>query len=109
VVLTGEQHNNAVAALTGRDIVCGTGSYLYFHGIDYSTQLQDERTMLEAPGENTDLLDQYGISYIYISSYERSDFDVDETWFALHCDLVFSEGDICIYRKRGVHWKSTQN
>ena len=109
VVLTGEQHNNAVAALTGRDIVCGTGSYLYFHGIDYSTQLQDERTMLEAPGENTALLDQYDISYIYLSSYERSDFDVDEAWFALHCDLVFSEGDITIYRKRGVHWKSTQN
>ena len=35
--------------------------------------------------------------------------DADESWFAQNCDLVFSEGDICLYRKRGVHWKSTQN
>jgi len=108
VVLTGNQHNNAVAALTGRDIVCGTGSYLYFHGIDYSRQQWDEQTMLEQPGDSLDLLDQYDISYVYISSYERSDFDTDEEWFAEHCDLVFAEGDVCVYRKRGVHWKSTE-
>lgn len=109
VVLTGNQHNNPVAALAGRNIICGTGSYLYFHGIDYSVQQQDERAMLQWPGDNLDLLDRYGVECVYLSSYERSDFDVDEAWFADHCDLVFSEGDICVYRKRGIHWKSTQN
>ena len=109
VVLTGYQHNNPVAALAGRHIVCGTGSYLYFHGIDYPVQQQDERAMLECPGDNLALLDRYGVEYVYISSYERSDFDVDEAWFAENCDRVFAEGDVCVYRKRGVHWKSTQN
>ena len=103
VVLTGTQHNNPIAALTGRDIVCGTGSYLYFHGIDYSRQLQDERLMLESPAENTDLLNRYGISYVYISSYERSDFDVDEAWFEENCSLVYSEGDIRLYQMTDIH------
>ena len=108
-VLTGYQHNNPVAALAGRNIVCGTGSYLFFHGIDYSTQLQDERDMLEWPGENLELFDRYGIECVYISSYERGDFEVDEAWFAGHCDTVFAEGDVCVYRKRGDDWKSMQN
>ena len=109
VVLTGTEHNNPVAALTGRNIICGSGSYLYFHGIDYSAQLFDERTMLEQPGNNPELLDRYGVEYVYISSYERSDFNVDESWFRENCELVYSEGDICLYQKQGVHWKSTES
>ena len=109
VVLTGYQHNNPVAALAGRHIVCGTGSYLYFHGIDYSVQQQDERDMLENPADNLALFDRYGVECVYISSYERSDFATDEAWFAENCDRVFDGGDVCVYRKRGVHWKSTQN
>ena len=109
MVLTGNQHNNAVAALAGRRIVCGTGSYLFFHGVDYSTQQWDQTEMLERPGENTALLNRYGIEYVYISSYERGDYDVDEDWFAENGELAFSQGDVCIYRKRGVHWKSTES
>ena len=32
VFLTGDNHNNAVAALTGRSIVCGAETFLYYHG-----------------------------------------------------------------------------
>ena len=109
VVLTGNAHNNPVAALAGRNIVCGSDSYLYFHGVSYFIQERDERLMLEAPGDNLALLDRYGVEYVYVSSLERGDFDVDEAWFADHCDTVFAEGDVYVYRKRGVHWKSTQN
>ena len=109
VVLTGNEHNNPVAALAGRNIVCGTDSYLYFHGVSYFVQERDERLMLEAPGDNLSLLDRYGVEYVYVSSLERGDFNVDEAWFAQNCDTVFAEEDVCVYRKRGVHWKSTQN
>ena len=97
VFLTGSQHNNAVAALTGRDIVCGTGSYLYFHGIDYSRQQADERLMLEQPADSGALFLQYGIDYAYISSHERAAFDVDEAWFMDNCEAVFTDGDVAIY------------
>ena len=108
VVLTGAQHKNPVAALAGRSIVCGSPSYLYFHGIDYNQQLYDEQQMLEAPGDSLALLDQYGVDYVYISSYERMAFEVDEAWFVDNCDTVFAEGNVCLYRRRGVHWKSTE-
>ena len=98
VVLTGDQHNNAVAALTGRDIVCGTGSYLYFHGIDYSRQRNAERLMLEAPGENPGLFEEYNVTYAYISSYERAAFAVDEPWFEANAEAVFREGEVAVYR-----------
>ena len=97
VFLTGSQHNNAVAALTGRDIVCGTGSYLYFHGIDYSLQQFDEARMLEHPAESDALFRQYGITHAYISSHERAAFQVDEAWFRDNCDLAFSDGDVAVY------------
>ena len=109
VVLTGREHNNPIAALAGRDIVCGSESYLYFHGISYFTQERDMRMMFEEPGDNLALLDRYRVEYVYISSYERADFDLDEAWFNANCDTVFAEGDVCLYRKRGVHWNSTQN
>ena len=82
VFLTGNQHNNAVAALTGRDIVCGTGSYLYFHGIDYSRQQAAEQAMLETPADSAALFDEYGVGYAYISSHERSDLRRGRGWFA---------------------------
>ncbi len=109
VVLTGREHNNPITALAGRDIVCGSESYLYFHGISYFTQERDMRMMFEEPGDNLALLDRYRVEYVYISSYERADFDLDEAWFNTNCDTVFAEGDVCLYRKRGVHWNSTQN
>ena len=108
VILTGNQHNNPVAALAGRQIVCGTGSYLFYHGIDYSAQYLDECAMLEQPGDNIDKMDRYGVSYVYISDYERSDFDVDEKWFEDHWDLVFSEGNVNIYKRQAVHLNSAE-
>ena len=101
VFLTGDQHNNAVAALAGRDIVCGTGSYLYFHGIDYSAQQYDERHMLENPAESDALFRQYGVQYAYISSHERARYMVDEEWFRQNCEVVFSEGDVVVYALQG--------
>ena len=101
VFLTGTQHKNPVAALAGRSIICGTPSYLYFHGIDYSEQYLAVARMLENPAGSAELFERYGVAYAYISSYERADFDVDEAWFAENGELVFSAGDVCIYRLGG--------
>ena len=97
VFLTGDQHNNAIAALTGRDIICGTGSYLYFHGIGYGQQKQDEVLMLEQPGASADLFERYGVDYAYVSSHERAAFQVDEGWFEANCGIAFREGDVTVY------------
>ena len=92
--LTGSQHNNAVAVLAGRKIVCGTSSFLYFHGLDSEKQAMDERLMYEAPAQNTELFREYGIDYVYLSSYERGDFDVDRAWFNAHTERIFAAADV---------------
>lgn len=99
VFLTGQQHNNAVAALTGRYIVCGTGSYLYYHGIDYSDQQAAEYLMLTEPGNHAFLFDEYNVDYIYISSIERNNFDVDEDWFSENTQLIYDAGGVRIYSR----------
>ena len=97
VVLTGNQHNNAVAALTGRRIVCGTGSYLYYHGIDYSVQQEAERQMLADPANSGTLFAEYNVDYVYISSYERANFSADTAWFDENCTLLFSNDNVSVY------------
>lgn len=97
VILTGDQHNNAVAALTGRDIVCGTGSYLYYHGLDYSQQYNDMNAMLSEPAANGETFIEYGVDYIYISDQERYNHAADESWFMDNCSCIYDSGNIRIY------------
>lgn len=99
VILTGNQHNNAVAALTGRSIVCGTGSYLYYHGIDYSAQLNAMTNMLGMPGECEYLFEEYGVDYVYVSDQERYNFAADESWFSENFYTVYDGGSIRIYAR----------
>ena len=97
VFLTADNHNNTVAALTGRKIVCGSGSYLYYHGVDYAEQANAERFMFEYPLEAEALFRRYGVDYIYISSYERSRFTVDYEGIAGSWPLVYSRDGVDIY------------
>ena len=101
VILTGDQHNNAVAALTGRHIVCGTGSYLYYHGFDTSVQHAAEEQMLANPGESASLFEEYGVDYIYVSSHERNNFSVDENWFFENCALLYDADGVRIFAYDG--------
>ena len=98
VFLTGTHHNNPISALAGRQIVCGPGSYLYYHGIDYYDEQRDVGIMLESPAESDILFDKYGVDYVYISDYERGSYAVDENWFAANCDIVFESGSVRIYK-----------
>ncbi len=97
VILTGDQHNNAVAALAGRHIVCGTASYLYYHGFDTSVQRAAELQMLTAPGESAALFEEYGVDYIYISGHERGGFSADEAWFIENCNLIYDQDGVRIF------------
>ena len=75
--LTANNHNNAVASLTGRKIVCGSGSYLYYHGLDYAQQEADAVLMLAFPEELEGMYKEYGIDYIFVSDYEK---DPRQVW-----------------------------
>ena len=98
VFLTGTQHLNPVDSIAGRTIVCGPDLWLYWHGFDTSERKEDIARFFEDPEGNGDVLEKYDASYIYVSSYERSDYDVDEETLADLYSLVFENGEAVVYR-----------
>lgn len=97
VILTNTRHNNEVASLTGRSIVCGADTFLYFHGINTSERKEEVRLMYEAPLENLDLFEKYSVDYVVISSWERNSYAIDERIFAEQFELVFSCDGVKLY------------
>lgn len=93
--LTGSQHVNPVASLAGRLILCGSDSYLYFHGMHYETQREAARQLYEAPSE--ELLTRWGIAYVLIGRYERSEFAVNEAFYAAHYPVWYQNAEDTVY------------
>lgn len=96
-ILTGSRHNNEIASLTGRNIVCGADTFLYFHGIKTSDRRSDVISMYENPANSQDLFDKYEVKYIQITPYELNNFTIDEAYFDDNCNLVFSSGEVKLY------------
>ena len=88
VILANSYHWNPVTPLTGRSIVTGTGTYLYYHGIDTSEREADVADMFEYPEENADLFRKYGVKYILISNAERGNYDIDYAYFNAHAKIA---------------------
>lgn len=97
IILTNTRHNNEVASLTGRSIVCGADTFLYFHGIDTTERKEEVRLMYETPLGNLDLYEKYDVDYVVISSWERGSYTIDESMFAEQFELVFSHGSVNLY------------
>ena len=98
VFLTGQQHINPVCSLAGRQILCGSDLYVFFHGLHYSEQAGSCRRFLENPKMYTDVIEEYGVDYIYVSDYERAEFDVDTESLEEMYEIVYENPDVRIYR-----------
>lgn len=98
VFLTAQNHNNAVSMLTGRSIVCGSPSFLYYHGLDYSSREQDVAFAYEQPERYfTRVSEVYGVDYVLIGPSERGSFDVNEDWFKADLECVYSNSEYALY------------
>jgi uncharacterized membrane protein len=97
LVITGTQHTNAIAALSGRNIYVGAATFLYYHGLDYVGRQEQVKQIYEDPAGSLDLLNEIGADYILISSYERGDYgvaaDAFEEWFP----VAFRQGEVTLY------------
>ncbi len=98
VFLTGTQHLNPVIALAGRNIVCGPDLWLYWHGFDTTERKVELAQFYTAPEENAQVLQKYNVSYIYVSSYERSQYAVDEEALDRLYEKVFANVECTIYK-----------
>ena len=95
VFLTDTNHNNAIASLTGRNIVCGSGTFLYFHGLNYQTQEADVEKMYNTPVQCKDLFTKYHVSYIVLGSSEYNHFPaMDATSLLSMGDIVYEDDEV---------------
>ena len=97
-VLTDMRHNNEIAALTGRNIVCGSTSYVYFHGLDYYTQQEDIEKMFAQPKQYRALFDEYSVDYVMVSAYEINNYNANEAEIAELFTCVYDSDGIRLYR-----------
>lgn len=98
VIMTDQRHNNEAAALAGRNIVCGSPIYLFYHGLNYYQRERDLGPMYESPGENLPLFERYQVDYVLISDFERSSYEVDTLWFDENFPKLFDDGCRALYR-----------
>lgn len=98
--LTWTQHINPVSGLAGRDIVCGPGLWLYWHGYDLSTRENDIRLFYADPENNQEILTKYNVDYILVGDYERASLQIDEDALDALYPLVFESewGAMRIYQ-----------
>ena len=95
--LTATNHNNAISSLTGRNIVCGSSVFLYYHGVDYRQKEQDVRLMYEDPDSREELFEEYGVDYMLISSHELSSYSVaDYNGLLMRYPVVYQTDDVVL-------------
>lgn len=93
--LTSDRHNEPVFALAGRRILCGSGSYVYYHGMDYQQEYSAMYLLYEAPDEAT--LQQWDISYVVFDASVAGEFAADEAWYAARYPLWYQNDSCRIY------------
>ena len=96
--LTADNHDNPVAVLTGRNIVCGSPSYLFYHGLDYSDRQQTARQMLKDPEALEKFRQELDVDYVYAGYYERSPELIN--YLLENYPEVYSTGNISIFDLR---------
>ena len=98
VFITGTQHLNPVLSIAGREIVCGPDLWLYWHGFDTRERQEELAAFYEAPEAHPEIPEKYGAEYVYVSSYERTSYDVDEEGLERIAVKIFENGEASIFR-----------
>ena len=98
VFLTGTQHLNPVLSIGGKTIVCGPDLWLYWHGFDTQERKDDLRLFYTDPEGHPEIPQKYGADYICVSSYERTEYGVDEEALSRSYRKVFENGETVIWK-----------
>jgi hypothetical protein len=109
--ISGDQHVNPIATFTGRNLYCGTGLFLFFHGVNYQQRAAEISAMYKYPDQFGALAAKIKIDYVYYSNYERDQFKVEPTFFEQNYPTVFHQGDIYVFAisDRAKQWAKNVN
>ncbi len=96
LILTGQQHLNAPAALAGRNVYAGSSTFLFFHGFDLTERYHNAAIMFTDGENSVQMMHDEKIDYVYLSSYERHDYGINAGILEMY-PLVFDNGEVNIY------------
>lgn len=94
--LTSDRHTNPVFSLAGRHILCGSGSYVYYHGMDYGDEYAAMRLLYEAP--DASILELWGVDYVVFDASVTAEFAADESWYAARYPVWYENGSCRVYQ-----------
>lgn len=94
--LTSDDHLTPVFSLAGRQIVCGSGSFVYYHGMDYADEYHAMVSLYETP--DAAVLQAWGVDYVLFDSAVYTRFQADEDWYRQRYTLWYSDDDHRIYK-----------
>lgn len=94
--LTSDSHLMPVFSLAGRQILCGSGSFVYFHGMDYAAESSAARTLYETPDEAT--LAAWGIDYAVFDDGVYGTYTPDEGWYSTRYECCYQNDGYRVYR-----------
>ena len=97
--LTYNNHNNAIAMLTGRNLFVGSPTFLHFHGVNYAPRAELLDDMYEHPSLCLfEYAREYGIDYVLVGPEERWMYHVSSKWFRLNLECVFKNEQLKLYK-----------
>lgn len=102
IVLTDTRHNNEIAALTGRNVVCGSPSYLFYHGLPYYGSEYAAAEMYTKPRESLDFYRSLKVGYVLVSDFERTSYQVDQAQLDSLFTKIYDDGGRVLYK---VEWE----
>ncbi len=96
-------HINPISSLTGRNIVCGPDTWLFYHGYSTDERKADIFAFYADPEKNQDVLDKYNVDYILVSDTEKGQMAVNSKAMDRLFTPVYQNesGSIKIYSVRG--------
>ncbi|HJD22344.1 MAG TPA: hypothetical protein H9915_11105 [Candidatus Gemmiger faecigallinarum] len=94
--LTSRSHLLPVASLAGRQVVCGSDIYLYYHGVDYTSERNAVQQLYETPDQAS--LDAWGVDYVVFDANVAAQYDADEAWYAANASLCYQNGSCRVYQ-----------
>ena len=97
-VLTADQHNHPVPALTGRKVVMGYTGWLWSYGLNYLPAQIDDGQIFAGSSESAALLKKYDISYVVIGPNELASWHANLQYFQDNYPTVLNEGNYQVFR-----------
>jgi hypothetical protein len=102
LVVTGMQSHDAVAMLSGRQLLMGYWGQLWVSGIPYEERQRQVGEIYKLSPEGEAVIREFGVDYVVIGPDERTTLGADETAFAARFPVAVETDQYRVYDVRSL-------